>query len=363
MRHTLAALVILATVTVTAQAAVPPYFMLELNLQGQKVEGTLLTWSETQVNLLSRDGRLLHFHPREAAGYHKTADRFRSLPVSEFRALLLRELGSGYEVSGTDHYLVAHPAGTGEVWTQRFEDLYRSFFHYFAVRGFRPEEPDFPLVGIVAGSREEFQRFSAEEGSPAAAGVLGYYALQTNRIMLYDVGGGRDSSSDWRQNAATAIHEATHQTAFNTGIHSRYAPPPLWVAEGLATLFEAPGVNDSDHHPNLAERVNRGRYVPFIKGVSPRHRPELLGDVVASDAVFQSAPAAAYAEAWALTFYLVETQPAKYFQYLARTARRPPFSAYTAAERTADFTAVFGNDWPMLEAQFLRFMRDPALAL
>ena len=64
----------------------------------------------------------------------------------------------------------------------------------------------------------------------------------------------------------------------------------------------------------------------------------------------------AYAEAWALSFYLTETQPRQYGQYLKRTGSRPPFRQYTAAERTADFTALFGDNWRMLEAQFLRFM-------
>ena len=64
--------------------------------------------------------------------------------------------------------------------------------------------------------------------------------------------------------------------------------------------------------------------------------------MVASDELFRINPAAAYAEAWAMSFFLVETEPAKYVEYLKRTAARPPFDAYTAAERTADFTAVFG---------------------
>jgi len=90
--------------------------------------------------------------------------------------------------------------------------------------------------------------------------------------------------------------------------------------------------------------------------VAPRHRPEVLASIVASDDLFHVNPAAAYAEAWALSFCLVETEPRKYAQYLKRTASRPAFRKYTAAERTADFTAVFGGDWRMLEARFLRFM-------
>jgi len=65
-----------------------------------------------------------------------------------------------------------------------------------------------------------------------------------------------------------------------------------------------------------------------------------------------------YAEAWALTFYLIETQPRQYIEYLARVAARPPLREYTAAQRLADFTAIFGDNWPMLDARLLRFMTD-----
>ena len=168
--------------------------------------------------------------------------------------------------------------------------------------------------------------------------------------------GAKDDSAHWQQNASVVIHEATHQTAFNTGVHSRWTPPPLWVAEGLATMFEAPGVHDSRHYTQQSDRINRGRLGDFRRLVLPRHRPELIAQLVASDRLFRTKPAAAYAEAWALTFYLVETQPRKYMRYLALTADRPPFTKYTPAQRTADFTAVFGDDWRMLQARLLRFM-------
>ena len=210
-------------------------------------------------------------------------------------------------------------------------------------------------MGVVCRNRAEFARLAIEEGNVAPNGVLGYYDPASNRINLYDMGGTADSAN-WRQNAAVLIHEATHQTAFNTGVHSRYAAPPKWLAEGLAMLFEAPGVNDPHNNTRPADRVNRGRLRAFRQGVAPRHRPELLAAIVASDDLFRTAPGAAYAESWALSFFLVETLPHKYVDYLKRTGLRPPFTDYSAAERTADFEAVFGADWRMLEARFLRFM-------
>ena len=96
-------------------------------------------------------------------------------------------------------------------------------------------------------------------GSPARAGVLGFYSPTSNRVTLYDQGAGASNRRAWQQNEATIIHEATHQMAFNTGVHNRFAPTPRWLAEGLGTMFEAPGVWDWRNHNQLSERINRGR--------------------------------------------------------------------------------------------------------
>jgi hypothetical protein len=348
-------LLLFAATPATAADALPAMGMIELSLGGHKVEGMPLAWNEKEVHLLGRDGRLWEFNPDAAEDFHQTADEFRSYSVSEIRAELLHELGGDFDVTGTSHYLVAHPRGQRDVWAERFEDLYRSFTRYFTVRGFQLTQPPFPLVAIVCKNQRDFQRFSASQGMFAPNGVRGYYAHETNRITLYDAGG---DGKRWQDNAAVVIHEATHQTAFNTGVHSRYAPPPPWVAEGLATVFEARGVYDSGQYKSVADRVNARRLGDFRAALEKKHRPELLEALVASDRFFEVNPAAGYAEAWAFTFFLVETEPRKYAQYLARTADRPPFSEYDTARRLGDFTAVFGKDWRMLESRFLRFMAE-----
>ena len=96
--------------------------------------------------------------PNQASTFDRTSSRFRPYPPSEFRAALLRELGNKYEVTGTTHYLIAHPRGQQSRWAERFEELYRSFIQYFSVRGFEPATPPFPLAGIVCGNRGEFDR-------------------------------------------------------------------------------------------------------------------------------------------------------------------------------------------------------------
>ena len=338
-----------------ARAALPVTAMVRLTVDGRAIEGTPLAWNAQVVQLLGRDGWLWELDPSRITDFRTTSNRFSSYSTSELRAILLRSVGDGYDVSGTSHYLVAHPRGQRDRWAERFEDLYRSFVHYFSVRGFAMEEPPFPLLSIVCKDRADFGRFANDGQGPMPAGLVGIYGLLSNRIVLYDMQTDGDPQG-WQHSASVIIHEATHQMAFNTGVHSRSAPPPLWVAEGLATLFEARGVYDSYDYAQQADRINRGRLDDFRTAVEPGHRPESIEALVASDRRFQTGPTAAYAEAWALTFFLVETRPREYARYLAMTAGRPPLSDYPAAERVADFQSAFGDDWRMFEARFLRFM-------
>ena len=89
-----------------------------------------------------------------------------------------------------------------------------------------------------------------------------------------------------RTNADTIIHEATHQTAFNVGIHNRFADQPQWLVEGLATMFEARGVWNSPSYHTLKDRINDGRLADFRAGLNKR-QPGTLANLVASDQIVQ----------------------------------------------------------------------------
>lgn len=338
-----------------AQLATSAEPTIRLELRGQQIVGSPRAWSDEGVLLLGRDGHLWDFRPQEASNFAKISDRFHSLSQSAMRGQLLREFGRRFDVSGTGHYLVVHPRGERDLWADRFEQLYRQFVHYFTARGFRPRAPEFPLVAVVFHNRTDFARFAARDGVSVGGGTLGYYSPITNRVLLYDVSGG-SQSQDWTINAETIIHEATHQTAFNTGIHDRLSPTPKWAAEGLATMFEAPGVWNSSRHRRLSDRVNAYRLERFRNYVASRRRRGTMEQLIASDRLFASDADAAYAEAWAMSFYLAERQPRQYFALLSRIAARPPLEDYPSTRRLQDFRSVFGNNLPMIEARMLRFI-------
>ncbi len=328
---------------------------IRLELDGKTLEGQAMAHSATNVHFLGRDGVWHQFSPNRAKNYSKLFEGFRGFTQSEMRGALQREFGSQFQVSGTGHYLVVHPAGQRDAWAPRFEKLYRSFSHYFGTRGLRPKTPDFPLVAVVFPTFNDFARYGASVGERVSRSQLGYYSPTSNRILLYDITK-EYPGQDWTLNAETIIHEATHQTAFNTMVHNRFSQPPRWVAEGLATMFEAPGVYDSQHYRDRSQRVNPAQLELFRRYV-PRRPTGSLASFIETDRLFRTNSTAAYAEAWALTFFLSETQHGKYVKYLRATTQRPQFTVASSSERLAEFTSIFGSNLAVMEAHFLRFMR------
>jgi hypothetical protein len=356
LRH-LTLLVFAQCIAVTCTAAHAAEFMFRARVDGQMLEGKPLSWSQEQVLLLGRDGRLHEFHPKRAKNAQKTSPRFFGYSASEMKAALQSEFDKQFDITTTRHYLVVHPAGERDQWANRFEELYNRFEHYFRVRGFSLNAPPYPLVAIVYRDEAEYHRHARASGTPMRPNTLGHYDPTSNRVFLFDVTSG-NSGVDWSENAATIIHEATHQTAYNVGVHKRFTAAPRWLVEGLATMFEARGVWNAQYDRSLSDRVNAGRLEEFRQYAATRRKAGSLAQLIATDDAFRSDPTGAYAEGWALSFYLCETQPRLYAAYLNKTAERPPFSDYTAAERMADFQDIFGAEMKIVETKFLRYMEE-----
>ena len=313
---------------------------LQLRYRGNQLEGKPLAWSNDKVMLLARDGRLWDLTPDRIRSYKRVSSGFLGYSHVEMRGRLLREFGRAFEVSGTGHYLVVHPPGQRHKWAPRFEQIYRAFVRYFKVRGLRVPTPRVPLIAVVFPDETSFRKYALKQGTKIPPRWLGYYSRISNRIIVYDVTSKTTNSKLWHVNAATVIHEAAHQLAFNTGVHNRFTPPPRWLAEGLGTLFESRGVWNSATHPHLKDRVNLGRLNDFREYL-PRRKTGSLARFISDDRMFRSDPVAAYAEAWALTFFLSEKYPRQYIDYLSRTASKQPFTKYSAPLRLKDFHVSF----------------------
>uniref|UniRef100_A0A7C2NX44 DUF1570 domain-containing protein n=1 Tax=Schlesneria paludicola TaxID=360056 RepID=A0A7C2NX44_9PLAN len=331
--------------------AAAPRTMVELQWEGRTRTGTVVLHDNVTGWFLERDGRLTTLPLAEVGDYRRLGP-FRPFAAVELREQLAREFGTGFTVSATGHYLVVSSRGSGERYGRLFEELYRQFVVAFAARGFRMTEPEFPLVAVVLPDQASFHRYCSAEQVQPQPGLRGYYLPSSNRVALYDAEASGQSTAEGLDK--TVIHEATHQVAFNTGIHSRIGVSPKWVVEGLATVFEQESVRRNDRVGPVMSRVNdeRFRWFQQYRG----HRPaKSLVALVQSDRLFTSQTLDAYSEAWALMFFLLETRPADAVKYLRTLAARDPLQDYSAEQRLRDFQSAFGPDLSLLEAHLLRF--------
>ena len=156
---------------------------------------------------------------------------------------------------------------------------------------------------------------------------------------------------------ATIIHEATHQLAYSSGIHQRLADIPLWLSEGFAMYFETPDLKSRRGWAGIGN-VNRPRLVRFRQSLSTRPNDALVS-VLSSDERFRNTKTAlgAYAEAWALNYYLIKRYPEQYNDYLKMLAEKGPLLTDTPEERIAEFRAAFGVDLATFDRDFLKYMR------
>lgn len=345
----------------------------EVKVSDRTLSGRVVAHNQQQFWIVSRDGRLADFPFDEVTSFKPLTGAFRPYTSGEARDVLRRELGSPFEVLGTGHYIVCAHSGRGQALAQEFEDLYRKFHVYFSARGFTIREPEFPLIAIVFPDQKAFARYASRDGIQAGPSLKGYYHPLSNRIALFDADRtiSRNHQPDDALSTAladtawgaveadlqdTIVHEATHQVAFNCGLHSRTGTNPKWAVEGLATVFESPGIRDPGNRSTLLSRVNRERFVWFGNYAKGRRKPKSLAAFVSTDDLFASSALDAYSQAWALTFYLIETRSSNYARYLQTVVNRDPLKPYGPEARLADFQQAFGKDLTVLEADFLRFI-------
>jgi len=194
----------------------------------------------------------------------------------------------------------------------------------------------------------EFDRLGLD-----VARVSGLYANRCNRVMTHD-GGSLVSI------AATVRHEAAHQSAFNTGVHSRVNDTPGWITEGIGQLFEPPAMADGVNVTRLSERINRESLEHLrthINLADPASVHRIIYRLVTEDEMFQnpSTVHTAYAMAWAMMFYLSEKQTEQFADLLNFTSTRPPFESYRSGQRRIDFERVTGQEMRMFSARLVAF--------
>ena len=322
------------------------------------------------VLLIEPDGRMWAVDKPQLKSRTRTEQVFAPLDAVALGKSLLEELGPGFEVVTTKHYVVATNAGKpyAEWSSALFERLYASFHTFWTQRGLELKEPEFPLSAIILADQQQFAAFATKDAGPETATAKGYFHITTNRMVLYDLTSENRSRARTAveitrrlaqspYNVATVVHEATHQIAFNSGMHTRLADNPVWLTEGMAMYFETPDLTSRTGWKTVGalNTLRSRQFHEYLKTRGDDSLRTLIQDdkrVTAADTYGQ-----AYAEAWALTYFLVRTKKTEYVEYLKTLAKKPRLTWDTPESRQAEFRAAFGDDLAKLDAEFVRYMR------
>lgn len=381
-----ASLLLMSAVTSSAQARQP---LVELQTDEERYEGRVVDKGRGWCVLFDRYGRMHTVDTKDVRKFRTLSPSFTPHSFSRIRTRLLNEFGKEYEVGTSRHYVVCAPAGRAQAYADVFESTWRRLHMYFSVRGFEIPDPEFPLVAVVFKDQRSFLEHARREKASVAPGVLGYYWSTHNWVIMFEdtrrqagraAGKHITVASHFRRDAdpwnfafhnpsfdqlaaragingdlrETMIHEATHQLGYNLGLHNRVGRNPRWIVEGLATVFETPGM-ENQRRGTAIKRANAGWLRGFQRFVSTGRPENYLEEFIRTDRAFQSSMSSAYAQAWALSFWLIETRPREYGRFLRRMAADDVAKSLTDDLRVEIFRETFGSNLVMLDREMLRF--------
>lgn len=335
----------------------------------------LLKANDGGLLILARDGAILAIQPSEIVKHVSNEEEFTSFSRDETAKRILAELPQGFRTHSTAHYLICYDTSTAYAqWCGAlFERLYVAFTNYWTRTGFDLVKPEFPLVAVLFADREAYLNHSHAELGDGNTSISGYFSMLSNRMTMYDLTGveanrrnrgrGRTAAQinqvlmqpDATRTVATIVHEATHQIAFNCGLHARLSDCPLWFCEGIAMYCETPDLRSAKGWSGLGS-VNGSRLDQFRQYLASRPTNS-LETLIGDDSRFRDSKQAldAYGEAWSLTYFLLHKHPKEYVRYLAMLSKKTPLIHDKPEKRLKQFTEVFG-DLNTLDNEFLRYM-------
>jgi hypothetical protein len=345
------------------------------------VRGQIVVEASNLVLLQGRDGVLWQIEPQDIRRRESSDSTFEPLSREALAEQLLAELPAGFRAHTTPHYVVLYNTSrTYAQWTSSLlERLHKAFTNYWQNERLEIREPQFPLPVLVFSDRAAYDAASREDLPEGTGNIVGFYSLRSNRINMFDLtgaealrGAARSRSAGERRGSmreinqmlsqpaavplvSTIVHEATHQIAFNCGLQSRFADIPLWQCEGMAVYFEAPDLSSTRGWRGIG-RVNYPRLNRFQRNLS-QWNDETLKQLITGDERFRNPQTAvdAYADAWALNYFLIKYKSRAYADYLKALSEKPPLIRDDAATREEDFCHHFG-ELERLGQEFLKQM-------
>ena len=323
----------------------------ERSIDGQVVQDL----GDGSFLLLDRGGRIWPVTPDRLVERETSDDAFVPYSQEEMAAALREEFGDGFLMHKTRHYILCTEAPREYAqWAgSLFERLMAAFETLWDRKPLNISDPEFPLCAVILKDKQRYQEYAVKESGSGVLGALGYYSTLTNRMVMYDLTGGQTprNAIELNQrlahqiaNVSTIVHEATHQVAFNTKVHTRLAPNPFWLVEGLAMFFETPDLKNPNGWRTVGA-LNTSRLRDYKEYLRLRRKPGSFREMIGSDDKFHEEETAldSYAQAWALSYYLIWARREDYTKYLAMTSHKEMLAQETAEVRIAEFEEQFGK--------------------
>jgi hypothetical protein len=353
---------------------------LTVSLPGQppkQLVGEAIVEARDGGMLLKTADGAIHRLPAATIRNRKTdSEKLVPLTREELTKQLLAELPPGFRIHDSKNYIVCYnTTRTYAEWTSSLlERLQKAFIAYWKKQKSPVETPEQPLVVLVFADQASYADYAKKDLGSSVSNIIGYYNLETNRIMMYDLTG----MQAFRQNAgdrgslhdisqllsqpqaeplvATIVHEATHQIAFNCGLQTRMVANPYWLTEGMATFFETPNLSSSRSWSGIGN-VNYSRFDLFRDNYNAG-KIVPLERMLSDDKLFTTPETAvdSYAQAWAWNYFLIQTRPKEYAGYLKMIAEKPLLLEDKKGQRVREFRQHFGDDLAELENAFYRKM-------
>lgn len=223
------------------------------------------------------------------------------------------------------------------------QGMQKGFLNYAKDAELEVTAPPFPLVVLIFENDREFNQYliaQTEGRGLSAEKIASFYDLLTNRLALRL----RECTT-----FTTPLHEAIHQQAHNRGVLTRLAPVPAWFNEGMATGFEG----DGERVKSGPKSLNRTMAARAMNAQTTSWT-----DIVREDRAFHGDDLAgeAYAQAWALHWWLYTRHRRAYRQLLQHYSALTPLATLSAEERQKTFVEIVGEPPDALQQAFQKEM-------
>ena len=269
----------------------------------------------------------------------------------------VRERLPTFRFASTPHYMLLTDAPQENV--KKVLDMLESTHDAFHVDCRKLQLDPAPLrhklVAVLFADKNAYLDFARTVDRVDRKGVAGYYQPQSDRLVIYDIYSSpdlqknlkilRDNERRITQSApankrnellqknraerrkligqaedsflATVGHEAAHQLFFHTGVQDPGKAYPLWVAEGLATVFEVEDAddktvgffNDNDRLRKTKRAATAADRLVPLRVLVTTDKPGAGADAVSELKEF-------YAQSHVLVSWMARSRPTEFRLYL-----------------------------------------------